>query len=68
MLSSSVACCVQYGLLATNASHVFGHVHTYYSCLVCMHVALSDGIIYLGGKMLDTASVDSVCKPLFFAR
>jgi len=33
-----------------------------------MHIALSYVIIYLGGKMLNTASVDSVCKPLFIAR
>lgn len=51
-----------------NVSHVFGHVHIYYSCLVCMHIALSDVIIYLGGKMLGTASVDSVYKLLSIAR
>jgi len=33
-----------------------------------MHIALSDVIIYLGGKMLGTASVDSVYKLLSIAR
>jgi hypothetical protein len=33
-----------------------------------MYVALSDVIIYLDGKMLNTAAVDSVYKPLFIAR
>ena len=33
-----------------------------------MHVALSDVIIYLGGNMLGTASVDSVYKLLFIVR
>ena len=51
-----------------NVFHVFGHVHIYYSYIVCMHVALSDVIIYLGGKMLGTASVDSVYKLLFIVR
>ena len=51
-----------------NISHVFGHVHIYYSCVVCMHIALSDIIKYLVGNMLGTASVDSVYKLIFTVR